>query len=84
MGTGDNSHHLDGPAGLAERVLRVRMAKQQALRLSGWEDQPLSRAQAEYAALDAFACLRIHEVRRKGLCDGTYIPILSPPCQRFQ
>lgn len=49
-------------ADLTERVLRARLAKPQELRLSDWEAQPLSPAQASYAALDAFACLRIHEV----------------------
>lgn len=54
--------HFPCHAGLAERVLGVRLAKQQALRLSDWEARPLSAAQAAYAALDALACLRIHEV----------------------
>ena len=59
-------HHLMGcgsQADLTERVLGARLAKPQELRLSDWEARPLSPAQASYAALDAFACLRIHEVR---------------------
>ena len=44
-------------------MLGARLAKPQELRLSDWEARPLSPAQACYAALDAFACLRIHEAR---------------------
>jgi ribonuclease D len=50
-------------AGLTERVLGARLAKPPELRLSDWEARPLSTAQACYAALDAFACLRMHEAR---------------------
>lgn len=52
----------DIPADLTERVLQRRLAKLPALRLSDWEAAPLSQPQASYAALDAFACLLIHQV----------------------
>lgn len=59
-------HHLIAHAlraDLTKRVLGARLAKPPELRLSDWEARPLSPAQASYAALDAFACLRIHEAR---------------------
>lgn len=49
-------------AGLTERVLRRRLEKQQQLRLSNWQQRPLSAAQLSYAGDDAYASLRIYEV----------------------
>jgi hypothetical protein len=46
-----------------EAVLRRRLAKDPALRLSNWEAAPLSAAQRAYAAADAFASLRLLQAR---------------------
>ncbi|KAK9829092.1 hypothetical protein WJX72_003852 [[Myrmecia] bisecta] len=49
-------------AGLVEELLKARLEKHNGLRCSNWEVKPLSPAQQEYAALDAFASLRVHQV----------------------
>jgi hypothetical protein len=48
-------------AGLAREVLpgRPRLPKPQALRTGGWDAAPLSAAQRQYAAADAFASLAV-------------------------
>ena len=48
-------------AGLTERVLNARLFKNKTIRCGNWENFPLSDAQLNYAALDAFASLRIYE-----------------------
>ncbi len=55
-----------------EAVLRRRLAKDPALRLSNWEAAPLSGAQRAYAATDAFASLRLLQARapRASLCSA--------------
>ena len=49
-------------AALAAEVLGRALPKDPALRLSDWEALPLSDVQQSYAALDAFASLRICQV----------------------
>ena len=64
-------------------MLRLRLAKQQALRLSDWEAQPLSSAQVAYAALDALACLQLHEAsERKAALHITCMPCHTACCWR--
>lgn len=48
-------------AALTELVLRCKLPKDRAIRCSNWEVYPLSRAQQQYAAADAWASLRLHE-----------------------
>ncbi len=43
-------------------MLHVAIEKDQELRTSNWEAWPLSREQQRYAALDALACLLLHQV----------------------
>lgn len=49
-----------------------RLSKTQ--RLTNWEADSLTDAQQHYAALDAFACIRIYEFLR----DGNFNPTTSP------
>lgn len=49
-----------------------RISKSQ--RLTNWEANPLSEAQKIYAALDAFACIKIY----KYLKEGNFDPLKSP------
>ena len=42
--------------------------------LSNWEADQLTEAQQNYAAIDAWACLRIYDY----LKDGNFIPTESP------
>ena len=49
-----------------------RISKSQ--RLTNWESNPLTEAQKNYAALDAFACISIY----KYLKEGKFNPIKSP------
>lgn len=51
-------------AGLVGHLLRLRLEKSQSVRCSNWEARPpLTREQLRYAATDAWASLRVHEVR---------------------
>lgn len=51
-------------AALAALLLRLRLEKSQAVRCSNWEARPpLSGEQQAYAATDAWASLRVYEVR---------------------
>lgn len=49
-------------ADLAKKVLGKTLSKDPAVRLSNWEDLPLSAEQQHYAATDAYASLRICQV----------------------
>jgi len=53
-------------------LFKQRISKSQ--QLSNWEAAQLSEAQQRYAAIDAWACLRIYE----RLIDGSFIPSQSP------
>lgn len=53
-------------------IFNERISKSQ--RLTNWEAETLTEAQQAYAALDAFACLRIYNHLRA----GNFIPELSP------
>jgi hypothetical protein len=54
-------------AGLVGQLLRLRLKKSQAVRCSNWEAAPpLSAEQQRYAATDAWASLRVHEVWASG------------------
>jgi len=55
-----------GLSGLAERHLGKPLNK--ALQTCDWSRRPLSTAQCQYAALDAWATLRLYEVLRAGTC----------------
>eukprot|EP00803_Ostreobium_quekettii_P002382 evm.model.scf_93.9 EVM.evm.TU.scf_93.9 scf_93:123215-126921(-) len=48
-------------AGLSERLLSAAMSKSKKVRCGNWEKFPLSEVQKSYAALDAYASLRIYE-----------------------
>ncbi len=58
---------LAGDFGIADRSLQKlwanffgeKLSKRQ--QLSNWEASPLSKAQQQYAALDAYACIRLYE-----------------------
>lgn len=49
-----------------------RISKSQ--RLTNWEAADLTPEQQRYAAIDAWACLRIY----RALCDGAFVPSQSP------
>lgn len=53
-------------------VFGQRISKSQ--RLSNWEAEELSPEQQSYAAIDAWACLRLYRY----LCDGDFDPSSSP------
>lgn len=53
-------------------VFGERISKSQ--RLSNWEAEALTPEQQSYAAIDAWACLRLY----RHLCDGAFDPAASP------
>lgn len=54
-----------------------RISKSQ--RLTNWEALPLTEAQKNYAALDAYACIKIYEYLKEGNFDPTISPYLTFP-----
>eukprot|EP00899_Mesostigma_viride_P019980 jgi/Mesvir1/27984/Mv20184-RA.2 len=61
-----------GLSALVENVLGARLDKLPRLRLSNWDEAPLSRAQLQYAATDAFASLMLFQALER-------LPLLPPP-----
>lgn len=57
-------------------IFEQRISKGQ--RLSNWEAAELTPAQQHYAALDAYACLRLYNHLRKGMFDPLSSPYIIP------
>jgi hypothetical protein len=63
-------------AGLTEHILRRRLSKSQSIRLSNWEQVPLTSRQRDYAAADALASLLLYETLHK-------MPVTRQPQQQL-
>lgn len=53
-------------ADLCREIMKLDLAKPQDLRISNWEKNPLSVQQLGYAATDAYAGLRLWQVKGRG------------------
>jgi hypothetical protein len=62
-------------AALVSRLLARQLPKPQGLRTGAWDARTLSREQMEYAALDAWASLRVHAA----LMQLPLLPVAPPP-----
>ena len=48
--------------GLTQELLHLGLDKNNEIRCSNWEQRPLTPAQQAYAATDAYAALKLHQV----------------------
>lgn len=53
---------LHNAAGLIQDVLRLDLDKNISIRCSNWETCPLTPEQKSYAATDAYASIKLHQV----------------------